>query len=89
LLKCWSFLTKIHTPPLCSPFRQKLDPNWTVNNDWKGYGRKQPWPNLKYYLAWRDCGKPQETLSQDNQFLSDCNWALPQYKSKLLLYEPT
>jgi hypothetical protein len=59
--------------------------------NWKWRGRKRPVPNLRCYpaFAWavRKCTK---NLSQGTLCPSQVsNWALPEYKSEALLFEPT
>jgi hypothetical protein len=58
-----------------------------VNNEFKGCGRKQQWPNLEYTFHIQR--KPQD-LTQDSQCPDqDSKQTLPKYQPEVLLLQPT
>jgi hypothetical protein len=53
----------------------------------KEYGRKESWPNLRYFPSscLEGLRKTMKTLSHDNQWpRQDLNWASPQYRLEAL-----
>jgi hypothetical protein len=59
--------------------------------NWKGCGRKQLWPNLRYYpgICLEGLRKIMENLNQDSQSMGrDLNSGPPEHKAGMLTTQP-
>jgi hypothetical protein len=82
---------------ICSLFNDVASSSdFTVSNDmilmnWKGYRRKQSWPNLRYYPGICMLGQRKTTknVSQDSQSPGqDLNLGSLEYKARMLTTQP-
>jgi hypothetical protein len=61
--------------------------DWIIN--WKGYERKQSWPNLRYYYSMEVLKKTIKNLSKDSKYLGqNLNQRPLEYKAGVLTTRP-
>jgi hypothetical protein len=85
-------------PVVCSLFKdtssvtQNYSAEWKGDKlilNWRGYGRKRPWPDLRYYPGICLEGQRKATKTQSGEPNRDLNPGPPKYKAGFLTQDTT